>query len=258
MKRKDVNSMLNSIDDKLAIEAISKKDFPKKRSTIKKLGLLGSMAACLCIVSGLLYFTLNQSKTKYITGIRIPCDGFCLYYEEQPNSIIDDLELRYKKGDKITKFCHDNVNYYQLKDFDDIKNIIQDDGKDITEWYFVNYSIEEEGTLDMHWLLENVFSISSGNDIIDIIVNGETFKINEEDKEKLYNDLLSIHVPHTDEEHIMLAGIYERSDLIKINIKTKSRTLNFVFHPNNRILKIDERGVYSLFTILSENYLSNS
>ena len=121
----------------------------------------------------------------------------------------------------------------------------------------MNYYIEEEGSLDMHWLLENVFSISSGNDIIDITVDGENYKIDEEEKERLYNDLLSIHFPHTDEEYEMMNGMYLRSDLIKINIKTKSRTLNFVFYPNNRILKIDEKGVYSLFTIISDNYFES-
>ena len=258
MKRKDVNSMLNGIDEKFLTEAIQSQMLPHKNNKIKRLSIIGSAAACLCLVSGFLYLTKIPSKNMSIKGTIISYNDLNLYYEEQPLSRIDNFLLSNKKGDKIIEFSHDDINWYKRKDSDDIKTIIRDNGKEVTEWNFINYNILENSNLDIHWILEKVFSLSSGNDIIDITLDNTKYTLNEEKKEKLYNDLLSLHYPYSDEDKLIMEDMHGRPELIKMNINTKSNSLNFTFYPDKNILKLDERGVYSLFTKISDNYLSNN
>ena len=52
----------------------------------------------------------------------------------------------------------------QLKDSNSIYHIIQDNGTELTKWKFVNYKIEENCNLDIHWIIKNIFSINSEND----------------------------------------------------------------------------------------------
>lgn len=257
MKRKDVNKMINGIDEKLLNEAIQENNFPSKKGKIKKISILGSAAACFCLVSGFLYLTKIPSENLSIRGTKISYNDLNLYYEKQPLSRIDNFLLSNKKGEKIIEFSNDNVNWYKMKNSDDIKTIIRDNGKEVTEWNFVNYNIKENGNLDIHWILENVFSLDSGKDIIDITLDNAKYTLDDEEKEKLYNDLLSLSYPHSDEDKLILEDMHGRPELIKMTINTKNNTLNFVFYPDKKILKLDKNGVYSLFTIISDNYFSN-
>ena len=246
------------IDEKFLNEAIQENTFPSKKRKIKTISILGSTAACFCLVSGFLYFTIVPSKNLSIRGTMISYNDLNLYYEEQPLSKIDVFLLSNKKGEKITEFSNNDVNWYKMKNSDDIKTIIRDNGKEVNEWNFVNYNIKENSNLDIHWILENVFSLGSGNDIIDITLDNVKYTLDDEEKEKLYNDLLSLSYPHSDEDKIILEDMHERPELIKMTIHTKINSLNFVFYPDKKILKLDENGVYSLFTIISDNYFSNT
>ena len=200
MKKNDVNKMLNDINDDFIIEASKELHIKKTNNKIKKLILLGTTAACLCLALGTFYLTRIPYGTKVQIGANLQYDGIEIYYERETLSRIEKIMLNNKKGEKIIEFSNDNKNWYKMKNSNDIKNIICDDGTDVTKWKFINYSFENGTKLDIHWIMENVFSIGSANDIISITINGYEYQLDKKAKEKLYNDLLSLKYPVTDEE----------------------------------------------------------
>ena len=108
--------------------------------------------------------------------------------------------LRFKKGEKVAEFSDEEIEWYKLKGSDNIKTLICKKGNEVQKYYFTNYYIEDNGSINMKWLLNNIFSVSSGKDILSVTVEGKSFNADEALKERLYNDLLSLHYPHTDEE----------------------------------------------------------
>ncbi len=213
-----------------------------------------SIAVCLFVVFGIFYFSSAHALPKRGTMIRY--EGLKLYYEKEELSSLKHFMLRFKKGEKITEFRDEDIEWYKLKGADNIKTLIRKKGKVVEKFDFTNYFIEDNSSINMQWLLNNVFSISSGKDILSVTVDRRSFNANEAQKERLYNDLLSLHYPHTDEEKTIMENMSVISNFREINIETEDQTLNFLLYPSNNYLKFDS-GVYSLFTILSNDYFIN-
>jgi len=214
-------------------------------------------AACICLVLGSIYFLKTPYTPLVQYGMNVSYEGINIYYEQESLSRLEIITLGNKKGEKIDEFCDNDVKWYKLKDSNSIYHIIQDNGTELTKWKFVNYKIEENCNLDIHWIIKNIFSINSENDIIDIMIDDNVYKIDNDKKEKLYNDLLSLKYPVTEEELMIMENIsVHYTELPKIKIRTKNETLNFVIEKNNNILKLDE-GVYSFFTVMTDNYFQS-
>lgn len=250
MNRNSVNNMINSIDEKMIIEASQKKNQKK----IRWKSIMIGTAACICLVSGTIYFLKTPYTPLVQYGMNVSYEGINMYYEQESLSRLELITLGNKKGEKIAEFCDNDVKWYKLKDSNSIYHIIQDNGTELTKWKFVNYKIEENCDLDIHWIIKNIFSINSENDIIDIMIDDNAYKIDNDKKEKLYNDLLSLKYPVTEEDLMIMENIsVHYTELHKIKIRTKNETLNFVIDQDNNILKLDE-GVYSFFTVMTDNY----
>lgn len=251
MNRDSVNNMINEIDEKLIIEASQKNK--TKRISWKSITI--GTAACICIVSGLVYLSRTPYEPLVQYGTNVSYEGLSMYYEQEYLSRFETFMLENKKGEEIDEISSNDIKWYKLKNSDSIYHIIQDNGDGVTKWKFVNYKIEENCNLDIHWVMENVFSIGSVNDIISININGYEYQLDKKTKEKLYNDLLSLKYPVTDEElNIMENMSLNYSELKKVTIKTiDNAKINFVIDQDNNILKLDE-GLYSFFTVMTDNY----
>lgn len=229
---------------------------PTKRKGKKLIILIAAaIAVCICAVYGA--FSFSRVHTLPKCGTIVKCDGVSLYYEKEELSPVKSFMLRFRKGEKVAEFSGEDIEWYKLKGSDDIKTLIRKKDNEYEKCDFTNYYIEDNGSIDMKWLLKNVFSISSGKDILGVTVDGSSVKTDEAMKDKLYSDLLSLHFPHTDEEKTVMERMYPSSDIRKISIRVKNKTLNFVLYPYDRYLKLDEGGVYSLFTVLSDDYSFN-
>ncbi|MCR5601187.1 MAG: hypothetical protein K6G33_10665 [Ruminococcus sp.] len=257
MKRNEVNLMLNGIDDKFINEAAQEGTVAKSVGRGRKIGMIGSLAACLCLIAGTVYLTGKPNRTLNQYGVSLSHNGVNMYYEQEELIRIKDFMLNNEKGEKIEEFSNDEVSWYKLKDSDNIKTIICDDGNDITEWKFVSYSFDETEPSDISWIIENVFSIGSKDDIKNAAINGEVRELDEGQKEKLYNYLLALTYPRSDEEMSLMEEMsVNYSELTKFDINTKNGTLNFIIDTKNNILKLDE-GAYSLFTVMTDDEFIN-
>lgn len=249
--------MLKGIDDKFIFEATQENAVPRKKGKSRKNAAIGLIAASLCLFSGTIYLTGMPNRNKEQLGVCISYNGVNMYYEQEELIRIKTFILKNKKGEKIDEFGDETVTWYKLKDSNNIKTIICDDGNDVTEWKFVSYSFDEGDDKNVSWIVENVFSISSKEDIKNITINGEVCELNNSQKEKLYNKLLALKYPKSDKELSLMEEMsVNYSELIKMNINTENGTLNFVIDPSSKVLKLDE-DVYSLFSVMTDDELSN-
>ena len=139
MNRNSVNNMINSIDEKMIIEASQKKNQKK----IRWKSIMIGTAACICLVSGSIYFLKTPYTPLVQYGMNVSYEGINIYYEQESLSRLEIITLGNKKGEKIDEFCDNDVKWYKLKDSNSIYHIIQDNGTELTKWKFVNYKIEE-------------------------------------------------------------------------------------------------------------------
>lgn len=257
MKRNEINCMLNSIDDKFIDESMHENVSRKTNGRSKKIGIIGSIAACFCLVSGTVYLTGKPNRNAEQLGVRLSNDGVNMYYEEEELIRFNSFMLNNKKGEKINEFSDESVSWYKFKNSDNLKTIICDDGNNLTKWTLINYSFDEENLKDMKWIVENVFEISSASDIKKITVNDQERKLDDSQKAKLYNYLLELKYPKSDNEFSLLEKIQSDTDIVKINIITENDTLQFLIHPDDNVLQLNEERVYSLFTIMQDKEFNN-
>lgn len=255
MKRNEVNKMINGIDDRFISEAIQENTVKKSNGKGKKIAVIGSIAACMCLIASSVYLTGKPDKAQI--GVCISHDGVNMFYEQEELIRLKDFMLKNEKGEKIDEFSADTVSWYKLKDSDGLKTIIRDDGKDITEWRFVSYSFDDNDDKNMKWIAENVFAIGSIDDIKNITINDEERELNDGQKEKLYNYILALKNAQSDEEMSLLEGIYGSSETVKLSVCTPKDTVEFLLYPNENVLQLNEGKVYALFTVMTDDEFSN-
>ena len=179
--------MLNGIDDRFISEAIQDDTAAKRSGKGRKIAVIGSIAACMCLIAGSVYLTGKPGRNKEQLGVCISHDGVNMFYEQEELIRLKDFMLKNEKGEKIDEFSDETVSWYKLKDSDDVKTLIRDDGNDITEWKFVSYSFDDNDDKNMKWIAENVFAIGSAEDIKSMTIDDEEFELDDSRKEKLYN-----------------------------------------------------------------------
>lgn len=266
MKADTFMNAVGLIDDRyLDIENPKNRSIQLKKKKRKKIIAAGVIAACLCLVSGTVYFTFvagmfNRTFDKQIVWLTY--GGVTMYYGEADFEI-SDFMLEFKKGEKIEGVSLDTSTWYKVKGADNIKTIIGDDGNNVTKWNFEDYYFDEDATLDMSWIVENVFSIGSKDDIKNITVNDVVCELDDSQKEMLYHKFLELKFPRTDEEQSWMEDISVKkfesdyAELIKLNINTEHETHHFMIDPDSKVFRLDENNVYSLFAVLTDDELSN-
>ena len=223
----------------------------------KKLPIIASVVIVLCIVSSIFYLKQIPSGKMIQYGIHLKFGEINTYYEQVSITRFDKIMLKNDKGEKLTEICDSNINWYKLNNSSNIKYLIQNNGNEWTKWKFINYHIEEGSNVDIQWLMNNIFSINSESDIINIAIDDEVYELNENQKKKLYNYMLSLKYPQTDEELSLLEQMSVNcSELKKMNINAKNGNINFIIDQNQNLLKLDEE-IYSFFTIMSDNEFSD-
>ena len=257
MKRHETNGMLNGIDDKFLNESMHESVIKEKKGKSKKIGIIGTIAACFCFISGTVYLTGKPYSTATQLGVRLSNDGVTMCYEQEDLIRFDSLMLGRKKGQKIDEFSDETVSWYKIEGSDNLKTIIRDDGNNLSKWKFIDYSFDEENIKNMKWIVENVFGVNSANDIKKLAVNDQERELDDSQKTKLYNYLLELKYPQNDDEFSLLEKVQRDNDAININIITDKDTLHFLIHPNDNVLQLNEDRVYSLFTIMQDEEFNN-
>lgn len=229
MERSKVDLMHNGVDEKSISEA-KEKNTVQRKTRKKKIGVIGAIVVSLGLISGAVYYYLTHVVSRNL-GKSIVCisyDGINIYYGQEELIGINAFKLKFKKGDKIEEFCNETDTWYKLKNSDNIKTIIRDDGNDVTEWNFENYSFDEGAAFDFSWIVENVFFIRSKEDIKNITVNDMVYEPDDSQKEMLYHKLLELKWPRSDEEQSWMEDISVKkfesdyAELIKLNINTET------------------------------------
>ncbi len=249
--------MLNGIDDRFISEAIQDDTAAKRSGKGRKIAVIGSIAACMCLIAGSVYLTGKPGRNKEQLGVCISHDGVNMFYEQEELIRLKDFMLKNEKGEKIDEFSDETVSWYKLKDSDDVKTLIRDDGNDITEWKFVSYSFDDNDDKNMKWIAENVFAIGSAEDIKSMTIDDEEFELDDSRKEKLYNYILALKSPQSDEELSLIEGIYGSSETVKLSVNTPKDTVEFLLYPNENVLQLNEGKIYSLFTVMTDDEFSN-
>lgn len=264
MKRSEADLMLNGVDEKSISEAKEKNTVQRKNRKIKMIGVIGVIVVSLSLISRAVYYFLTHTITRDLVK-SIECisyDGINMYYGQEERIGINSFLLKFKKGDKIEEFCNETDTWYKLKNSDNIKTIIRDDGNDVTEWSFENYSFDEGAALNSGWIVENIFSIRSKEDIKNLTVNDKICELNDSQKEMLYLKLLELKWPRTDEEQSWMEDISVKkvendyAELIKLNINTENETFHFMIDRDSKVFRLDE-NVYSLFSIMTDDEFNN-